>query len=122
MDPFDVVAVEVADEDGVVARVVLREDPRRVEDLGARVEGGLVHGVDLVGAEGVEGDVQLTSLRASRRSDPEAREALATGDADGEGVTDRMPDDLGEPDRPEDAEIEGDRGVEIGRASCRERV
>jgi hypothetical protein len=39
---LDVVAVEVADEHRVVAGVVLREDPRRVEDLGARVEGRLV--------------------------------------------------------------------------------
>ena len=49
VDRFDVVAVEVADENRVVAGVVLGKDAWRVEDLGPGVESRSVHGVDLVG-------------------------------------------------------------------------
>ena len=43
---LDVVAVGVAEEDGVVARVVLRPEPRLVEGLGAEPRRRCVEGVD----------------------------------------------------------------------------
>ncbi len=43
---FHVVPVEIAQEDAVVARVVLRPLPRRVRDLGARLVRRSVNGVD----------------------------------------------------------------------------
>jgi len=82
---------------------------------GAGFESGSVHGVDLVGAEGVERDVQLTGLGSPRRADPESREARTAGDPDGRGVAHRMADDLREADRPEDLEIELDGRVDVSR-------
>ena len=82
MNRLDVVAVEVADEDRVVARVVLGEDPRGVEDLRPGVERGLVDGVDLVGAQRTEGDVELARLVSTGRTDPEGGEAPPSRDPD----------------------------------------
>ena len=64
-------AVGIPDEGRVVVGVVLGEDPRRVQHLGADVHGGAVEGVHLLAAAGPEGDVELTILgplgRASQK-------------------------------------------------------
>ena len=71
--------------------------------------------VDLVGAEGIEGDVKLTGLVASCRSDPETgkplRPAMPTAKESPTGCRTTSVN----PDRTEDPEVERDRGVDVGR-------
>ena len=90
-DGLDVVAVEVADEHAVVARVVLRELAGRVQDLQPGLEGGGVHGVDGGPVGGAERDVRLVVRGARRRAEPEVRHAVRPGHAhDGPGEAHRL--------------------------------
>ena len=71
MHRLDVVSVEVADEDAVVALVVLRPDSWLVQYLCSGLAGSFVYGVP-VGCG--EGDVHLAAIRALGGSQPELRE------------------------------------------------
>ena len=71
MDGFDVVAVGIAQEDGVVAGVVFRPFPGSVQHLHPGRHGGLVHGVDRGPVRRAEGDVQFPGLVPGRRAEPE---------------------------------------------------
>ena len=83
-DRFDVVAVGVADEGAVVVLVVLRPDPRLVQDLGAQRRGLPEERVDGGAITGGEGDVRL----------PEAVARLLPADPEvgvvAHAVTDRL--------------------------------
>ncbi len=93
--------------------MVLREDPRCVEHLGAGLDRRGVNRVDLIRAGCSERDVQFTGLLAVGRPDPEPGEALSTRKAHDGGGSGRIAGRFGEPDRPEDSEIESDRGVDV---------
>src|SRR3954452_2591390 len=73
VDGLHVVAVQVAQEDAVVPRVVLGTLPRGVQDLPAGRHGSRVHRVDGLAVGCSEGHVQLTGLRAQGRAQPELR-------------------------------------------------
>ena len=78
---LDVVAVGIAEEDAVVARVVLGPDPRLVQDLRPRRPG---RGEDLVdGLAGRRGERQVHRpvARALHRPEPQLREAVRAAQA-----------------------------------------
>ena len=115
VDGFDVVAVGIAQEDGVVARVVLGEDPRRVEHLGAVRHRRLVHRVHRRAVGGRERDVQLL-LDGAARGEPEAGVAAARGQADhlrGTGRAGGDPDGHRHAERGEGGGVEGDGGLDV---------
>ena len=71
---LDVVSVEVADEDAVVALVVLRPDSWLVQYLCSGLAGSFVYGVDGGPVGCGEGNVDLAAIRALGGSQPELRE------------------------------------------------
>ena len=71
-DRLDVVAVGIADEGAVVARVVLRPDARLMQDLRAGADGRGEEGVDELAVGCRESDVRLAETVAGRLpADPE---------------------------------------------------
>ena len=68
VDGLDVVAVQVAQEHPVVARVVLRELTRGVQHLHTGRHRRLVHRVHRGAVGGLEGDVEFPGLGAGRRT------------------------------------------------------
>lgn len=82
VDRLDVVAVEVAEEHAVVAGVVLRPQPRSVQDLGASRDRCAMDLLDRHAGRGGEGDVDLSVGRAGGRPEPEVRETGRPGEPD----------------------------------------
>ena len=80
-DRLDVVAVRVADERPVVRLVVLGPHPRRVQHLGAGLDGRLVEGVDRRAVRRGERDVRLARLPlGAGRAQPEGGRRAAVAD------------------------------------------
>jgi hypothetical protein len=112
-DGLRVVAVGIAQEDAVVARVVLRPLARRVQHLGPGGDRGVVHGVDGGAVGRGERDVQLDAGRTVG-GQPELGRAAGACEAHhlaaaAVGEADRLVD----ADGREDAGVEGDGGVDV---------
>ena len=113
VDGLDVVAVRVAQEHSVVARVVLRELARGVQHLHPGRHGGLVHGVHRGPVGGLEGDVEFPGLGAGGRPQPEHRLAVLTAQADYDRLAVREAHHLVHPDRGKRAEVEVERLLHV---------
>src|SRR5581483_11185233 len=113
VDGFDVVAVQVAEEHPVVARVVLGELTRGVQHLDSGRDGDLVHGVDRRAVGSLEGDVQFPGLGAGGRPQPENRLAVGAAQADHDGLPVREAHDLPYPDRAERTKVEVERLLDV---------
>ena len=113
VDGLDVVAVRVAQEDGVIAGVVLRPLARGVQHLHPGRDGGLVHRVHRAPAGRPEGHVQLPGLGAGGRAQPEHGNAVGAGQADHDGLAGREAHRLVHPDRGEGAEVEIERLLDV---------
>jgi uncharacterized membrane protein YgaE (UPF0421/DUF939 family) len=113
VDGLDVVAVQVAQEHPVVARVVLRELTRGVQYLDPGRHGSLVHGVHRRAVRSLEGDVEFPGLGAGGRAEPEHRLAVGTAQADRDGLAVREAQHLVHPDRGEGAEVEVERLLHV---------
>ena len=113
VDGLDVVAVQVAQENPVVARVVLRELTRGVQHLHPGRHRRLVHRVHRGAVGGLEGDVEFPGLGAGGRPEPEHRLAVGAAQADHDGLAVREAHDLAHPDRAEGAEVEVERLLHV---------
>jgi uncharacterized membrane protein YgaE (UPF0421/DUF939 family) len=113
VDGLDVVAVQVAQEHPVVARVVLRELTRGVQHLDTGRHRGLVHRVHRGAVGGLEGDVEFPGLGAGGRPEPEDRLAVGAAQADHDGLAVREAHHLVHPDRAEGAEVEVERLLDV---------
>jgi len=82
-----IVAVEVAQEHAVVARVVLGPLPWGVQNPRARRYSGVVDRVDGVAVGSAEGQVQFPGLGAGGWTEPEVGDAVGARQADDEGIT-----------------------------------
>ncbi len=97
MHGLHVVTVEVAQEDAVVARVVLGPLTRGVQHLRTRRHSSFVDRVDCVAVDSAEGQVQLPGLGAGGWSEPEIGEAVGPDKPTtkvppcGKRITSRMP-------------------------------
>jgi uncharacterized membrane protein YgaE (UPF0421/DUF939 family) len=113
VDGLDVVAVGIAQEDAVVAGVVLRPFAGRVQHLCPGRHGGLVHRVDRGPVGRAEGDVQFPGLVPGGRAQPEVGYAVGAGQADDEAVAVREAHRLAHPDRGEGAQVEVEGGLDV---------
>ena len=106
VDGLDVVAVGIAQEDGVVAGVVFRPLTGSVQHFHPGRHGGLVHGVDGGPVGRAEGDVQFPGLVSGGRAQPERGLAVGTGQAHEQPVAVLEAHRLVHPDRGEGTQIE----------------
>src|SRR5690348_8835837 len=113
VDRLDVVAVRIAQEHPVVARVVLRELTRGVQHLDTGRHRRLVYRVHRGAVRGLEGDVEFPGLGAGGRAQPEHRLAVGAAEADHNGLAGREAHDLAHPDRGEGAEVEVERLLHV---------
>jgi hypothetical protein len=113
VDGLDVVAVRVAQEHPVVARVVLRELAGGVQHLDAGRHRGLVHRVHRGAVGGLEGNVEFPGLGAGGRTQPEHRLAVGAAQPDHDGLAVREARHLVHPDRGEGAEVEVERLLHV---------
>jgi hypothetical protein len=74
MHGFDVVPVEIAEEDPVVGRVVLGPHAGRVKDLRFRLGCCPMHGIDRGAVRRAERDMHFPSRRSGTGSEPEVGE------------------------------------------------
>ena len=113
VDGLDIVAVRVAQEDGVVAGVILRPLARGVQHLCPGRHGGLVYRIHRAPVGRPEGHVQFPGLGAGGRAQPEHGNAVGAGQADEDGLADREAHRLVHPDRGESAEVEIERLLDV---------
>jgi uncharacterized membrane protein YgaE (UPF0421/DUF939 family) len=113
VDGLDVVTVGIAQEDAVVAGVVLRPFTGRVQYLHPGRHGGLVHRVDRRPVGRAEGNMQFPGLVPGGRAQPEVGYAVGTGQADDEAVAVREAHRLAHPDPGEGAQVEVEGGLDV---------
>ena len=113
VDGLDIVAVRIAQEDGVVAGVILRPLAWGVQHFHPGRHGGLVYGIHRAAVGRPEGHVQFPGLGAGGRAQPEHGNAVGAGQADDDGLAGREAHRLVHPDRGEGAEVEIERLLDV---------
>jgi len=106
VDGFHVVAVEIAQEDAIIARMVFRPLTRGVQDLGTGRHGRLMDRIHGVAGRGPERNVKFPGLGTMGLAQPEVRNAVGTAEADDKRIAVRKADRLAHPDRGESTQVE----------------
>ncbi len=114
VDSLDVMAVRIAYEHAVVARVVLGPLPGRMEHLRPRADRRLMDRINRGAVRGTEGDVQLPGLRTAGRAEPEAGNAVGAREAHHHALAGRETHHLVQPEWRKDPLVEGERHLNVG--------
>ncbi len=93
--------------------MILRKDPRFVQDFGTSLNGRNVYGVN-GGARGCgQRKVDGPNTMINRKAEPQVREPVRAGEPDRPILRTAHPHRFGDPDRGEHPDIERRRGIDV---------